>query len=66
MVKTGSSYGSQNELPLTFGLGRATKASALKITWPDGRVENLPAIDAHQAITVQEGRGVIRTAGASK
>ena len=66
MVKTGSSYGSQSELPLTFGLGRAAKASALKITWPDGRVENLPAIDANQAITVQEGRGVIRTAGASK
>jgi hypothetical protein len=65
-IKSGSSYGSQSELPLTFGLGRATKVSALKVTWPDGRVETVPTIDANQAITVQEGRGVIRTAGASK
>ena len=60
MVKTGSSYCSQSELPLTFGLGRAAKASGVKITWPDGRVENLPAIDANQTVDVQEGRGVIR------
>jgi len=65
-IKSGSSYGSQSELPLTFGLGRATKVSALKVTWPDGRVETVPTIDANQAITVQEGRVVIRTAGASK
>ena len=66
MVKTGSSYCSQSERPLTFGLGRATKVSALKITWPDGRIENLPSIDANQAITVQEGRGVIRTSRAPR
>lgn len=66
MVKTGSSYASQSELPLTFGLGRATKVSALKITWPDGRVETLPSIDANQTVTVQQGRGVIRTARASR
>jgi len=65
LVKSGSSYGSQSELPVTFGLGRATKVSALTITWPDGRVERLPAIDANQAITLQEGRGVVRTARAS-
>ena len=65
-IKSGSSYGSQSELPLTFGLGRATKVSALKVTWPDGRVETVPTIDANQAITVQEGRGAIRTAWASK
>ena len=62
MVKTGSSYCSQSELPLTFGLGHAAKVSGLKVTWPDGRVENVPGVDANQAITIQEARGVIRSA----
>jgi hypothetical protein len=62
MVKTGSSYASQSELPLTFGLGHATNVSALKIVWPDGRVENLSSIESNQTVTIQEGRGVIRAA----
>jgi hypothetical protein len=66
MVKTGSSYASQSELPLTFGLGRATKVSAVKVTWPDGRVETLPSLDANQAVTIQQGRGVIRAARAPR
>ena len=62
MVKTGSSYASQSELPLTFGLGQATNVSALTIVWPDGRVDNLPSIESNQTVTIQEGRGVIRAA----
>ena len=62
MVKTGSGYLSQSELPLTFGLGTATKVTALEVTWPDGKVERLAGIDADQAVTIQEGKGVIRTA----
>ena len=62
IVKTGSSYCSQSELPLTFGLGRATKVANLKITWPDGSVDNVAAIDANQTVTIQEGRGIIRSA----
>ena len=65
LVKTGSSYCSQSELPVTLGLGRAARVSALRITWPSGRVDNLPGIDANRVVAVQEGRGVIRsTAGA--
>ncbi len=33
-VKTGSSYLSQSELPLTFGLGAATKADRVVVEWP--------------------------------
>ena len=39
MVKTGSSYLSQSELALTFGLGKRDKADRLVIEWPSGRVE---------------------------
>jgi hypothetical protein len=66
MVKTGSSYCSQSELPLTFGLGRATNVSTLKITWPDGRMENVQALDTNQTVTIFEGHGVIRSARARR
>jgi enediyne biosynthesis protein E4 len=60
MVKSGSSYLSQSELPVTFGLGKATKVAALEIQWPSGAVEKIPAMDANQTITVEEGKGVIK------
>lgn len=58
IVKTGSSYASQSELPLTFGLGSAGRADAVRITWPNGRVEALGPIEANRSITVIEGAGV--------
>ena len=36
MVKTGSSYASQSELPVTFGLGSAAEVSGLRVKWPGG------------------------------
>lgn len=36
MVRTGSSYLSQSELALTFGIGRQDKASRVVIEWPSG------------------------------
>ena len=38
LVKTGSSYCSQSELPLTFGLGDATRVNEIRVRWPSGRV----------------------------
>jgi hypothetical protein len=62
MVKTGSSYLSQSEMTLTFGVGQARKVGAVEISWPSGRKDKLPGADAGTIITVQEGKGVIRTA----
>jgi hypothetical protein len=61
MVKTGSSYLSQSELPLTFGLGQASKVTGLEIAWPSGSTQKLPGVAVNQAITIQEGKGIIRT-----
>lgn len=60
MVKSGSSYLSQSELPLTFGLGRpvANKMVELDIAWPSGRKESLKGIAADQFLTVLEGKGI--------
>jgi enediyne biosynthesis protein E4 len=59
LVKTGSSYLSQSELPITFGLGRATSVGALRITWPSGTIDTAERITANQTITVGEGAGVV-------
>jgi hypothetical protein len=61
MVKTGSSYLSQSELPLTFGLGGATRIEGIDVTWPNGRTERLPGAGADQSLTIVEGKGVART-----
>ncbi|HMC75645.1 MAG TPA: CRTAC1 family protein [Vicinamibacterales bacterium] len=58
-VKTGSSYLSQSELPLTFGLGSATRVASIDVTWPNGKTERVPGTAGDQAITIQEGRGMI-------
>ena len=60
MVKTGSSYLSQSELPLTFGLGKpeAGKTVSLEIVWPSGQKDMLPNIKPNQFITVKEGKGI--------
>jgi len=61
MVKTGSSYLSQSELPLTFGLGKPEggKTVSLEIAWPSGQKDTLSDIKPNQFITVKEGKGII-------
>jgi len=61
MVKTGASYLSQSELPLTFGLGRpaAGKIVSLGIVWPSGQKDTIPDVKPNQFITVKEGKGII-------
>jgi hypothetical protein len=59
MLRSGSSYLSQSELVLTFGLGTATKADSIEIQWPSGQVDKLPGLASDQTVTVEEGKGVV-------
>ena len=59
MLRSGSSYLSQSELVLTFGLGAQMKAEAVEIQWPSGQIDKLSDINAGQTVTVQEGKGVV-------
>jgi hypothetical protein len=64
MVKTGSSYCSQSELPLTFGIGKPEEGTTLtlEIIWPGGHKDSVTGISPNQSITVQEGKGIIAAA----
>ena len=59
MLRSGSSYLSQSELVLTFGLGAQTKADSVEIQWPSGQVDKLSNVNAGQTVTVEEGKGVV-------
>jgi len=61
VVKSGSSYLSQSELPVTFGLGKPEegKSVGLQIQWPSGKKDSIPNIKPNQFITVQEGKGLV-------
>lgn len=61
MVKTGSGYLSQSEMPLTFGLGTPAqgKTVSLEIVWPSGRKESISNIKPNQFITLKEGSGIV-------
>ena len=61
MVKSGSSYLSQSELPLTFGLGRRNKAKPLDVDvlWPSGRKEAFRDVAPNHYLVVQEGKGIV-------
>jgi enediyne biosynthesis protein E4 len=63
VVRSGSSYCSQSDLALTFGLGQDTTVSSLEIDWPSGIKQKLGNIAADQFVTVDETRGMVGREG---
>src|SRR6266851_6199554 len=59
MLRSGSSYLSQSELVVTFGLGGAAKADSVEVQWPSGQVDKLSNINADQTVAIEEGKGVV-------
>jgi enediyne biosynthesis protein E4 len=58
MVKSGGSYLSQSELPLTFGLGGRDRIDRAVVNWPNGRTEEYKNLRSGAAYTIVEGTGV--------
>jgi len=59
MVHSGSSYASQSELTLTFGLGADTRVSRLDVEWPSGRTGTFEDLAPNQVVGIDEARGLI-------
>jgi enediyne biosynthesis protein E4 len=58
MVKSGSSYLSQSELPVTFGVGRRDRVDRMVIAWPSGKVEEFKNVASGRAYECVEGSGL--------
>jgi len=54
MVHSGSSYCSQSELSLTFGLGQDKIIDAIDIDWPSGGKQHLSSVPSNQYLTITE------------
>jgi enediyne biosynthesis protein E4 len=58
LVHSGSSYLSQSELPVTFGVGKADKVERVTIHWPNGRTEEYKNLLAGKAYQIVESSGI--------
>ena len=59
LVRTGSSYLSQSERAVTFGLGQGGPPASLRVVWPSGRTDTITTPQVNRLLTVEEGRGVV-------
>ena len=58
-VKGGSSYLSQSEVPVTFGLEKRDQIDRLVIDWPSGRTEEYKNLAAGRCYECTEGKGIV-------
>jgi enediyne biosynthesis protein E4 len=58
VVKSGSSYLSQSELPVTFGVGKQDRVERVVVTWPSGRTDEFKNVETGRAYKCVEGKGL--------
>ncbi|HEY2150852.1 MAG TPA: CRTAC1 family protein [Vicinamibacterales bacterium] len=63
MVRSGSSYLSQSELTLTFGVGTRDRIDRVTILWPNGRAEEYKNVATGRAHDCTEGAGIVARSG---
>jgi hypothetical protein len=54
LVQSGSSYISQEDKRLHFGLGKAAEVEAIEVAWPDGTTTKMARVKANQIITIEQ------------
>jgi hypothetical protein len=64
-VRSGSSYDSNNDMRLHFGLGAASKVEWVQVRWPSGLNEQFDNVPVDAIQTLKEGSGVAMKAPAS-
>jgi len=56
-VRSGSSYISNNDKRVHFGLGESSHIELLEVRWPSGLVERFSDLAADRILTIKEGSG---------
>ena len=59
LVKSGSSYLSQSELPVTFGVGKRDRVDTVVVNWPSGRTEEFKNVASGKGYRCVEGKGIM-------
>jgi len=65
-VRSGSSYISQNDLRVHFGLGSASQVDYVDVRWPSGLAERFGNVSVDGIRVLTEGSGQPRSATGSK
>ncbi|MHB8652256.1 MAG: CRTAC1 family protein [Terriglobia bacterium] len=59
IVKSGSSYLSQSDRSVTFGLGPHRSIEKARFEWPSGLKQELGKLEADRSYVIEEGKGVV-------
>jgi hypothetical protein len=54
LVRSGTSYLSQNDFRLHFGLGKVAKVDVIEVRWPDGSTTQRSAVAANQELVIEQ------------
>jgi len=57
-VRSGSSYLSQSELPVTFGVGKQDLVERVVVDWPSGRSEEFAKLSSGKSYQIIEHKGI--------
>jgi hypothetical protein len=58
-VHSGSSYASQSDLALTFGIGQDPIVNSIQVEWPSGAKQKFANVQPNQAIVIDEAKGIL-------
>jgi hypothetical protein len=59
-VHSGSSYCSQSDLNLTFGLGQDKAIQQVSVEWPSGVRQRFSNVSPNQIVTIDETKGILK------
>jgi hypothetical protein len=64
-VRSATSYLSQNDLRLHFGLGALERVDGIEVRWPTrpGKVETIGPVPSARFLTIREGSGIVERSG---
>jgi enediyne biosynthesis protein E4 len=62
-VRANSSFESASDPRLHFGLGAASSVDSIVVRWPSRRVDSIVNQAADQELTIEEGKGMVPSAG---
>ncbi len=60
VVRSGSSYASESDRALVFGLGQDPVVNSIEVAWPSGTKQKFANVAANQFITIDETRGILK------